>query len=335
MKKLYVILLFLILGLMLHSCKYAPLSKQMKQDKQSAAPLRFTLVAPLAQNPYWDTIREGMEAANKKLGVDTKYVAPTQINPNEQLDDLETAIASKVDGIITTAYNTKQFTPMINKAVEAGIPVVLIDNDAPRSKRTLYIGASNVKAGIKAGELMSKATVGRAAIGIMTAASDQTNLSDRVEGFQRAISKYPGMRIVSLKNGNSDSLQITEKLQEMLKEHPEITGIFCTGGYGSIIAAKMLEQRRNHVRITLIGFYSREDTIRNIENGVVYGSIVQNAGEIGYLGVKTLKELKDGKKFTTRIIDPGMLVVTRKNLDTYKKDENAKSYTEAGMGTGS
>ena len=60
---------------------------------------------------------------------------------------IDTAIASKVDGIITMALSPAAIGPAIDRAVDAGIPVVLVDTDAPESKRAAYVGTSNYDAG--------------------------------------------------------------------------------------------------------------------------------------------------------------------------------------------
>ena len=58
--------------------------------------------------------------------------------------------------------------PVINKAIDKGIPVFTVDTDAPRSKRLTYIGTNNYNAGIFMGKLVKSILGGEGSIGIST-----------------------------------------------------------------------------------------------------------------------------------------------------------------------
>jgi len=282
-----------------------------------AKPLRFTLVSPLVGHPYWVSVEDGMKAANEEFGVNTDYVGPTEINIDEQIKAIETAIASKVDGIITMALNPEAFKPVIDKAVDAGIPVVLIDTDAPDSKRNCYAGTSNKAAGFEAGKAMIEATGGKAKIGIITGAIDADNLNLRIDGFKEAIKDHPEMEIVAIEPSNTDLLIATEKAQSMLQAHPDITAFFGVSAYDVIGAAKIVEEKGLVGKITLVGFDDMPETLDYIRQGVVYAAIAQKPYQMGYLGVKLLKEIHEGKT-PESIIDTGVTVITKENVETYK-----------------
>jgi len=193
------------------------------ESDSEAKVYRFTLVSPLVGHPYWVTVEDGMKAGNEQFGVDTQYVGPTEINIDEQIKDIETAIASKVDGIITMALDPTAFTPVINKAVAAGIPVVLIDTDAPDSDRNFYAGTSNYAAGFEAGKAMIDATGGNANIGIITGAINAANLIERIDGFTDAIKDQPNMQILAVEPSDTDLLKATEKAQSLLQTYQNLT----------------------------------------------------------------------------------------------------------------
>jgi ribose transport system substrate-binding protein len=188
---------------------------------------RFAFVSPIIGHPYWVVVWHGVQNASAEIGANTTQTGPDgKVDLNEQIQAIETAIASRVDGILTMALNPTAMTPVINEAEAAGIPVVLIDTDAPNSNRECYLGTSNENAGIKAAEAMIKATGGKAKIGIVTGAIDADNLNLRIKGFKDTIAKYPGMKIVDLQAGNSDFLLATQKAEAMLTAHPDITAMF-------------------------------------------------------------------------------------------------------------
>lgn len=290
---------------------------QVADGGTSAEEYRFTLVSPLVGNPYWVTVEDGMKAGNEQYGVDTQYVGPTEINIDEQIKYIETAIASKVDGIITMALDPEAFTPVIDKAVDAGIPVVLIDTDAPDSKRDYYAGTSNFAAGQAAGESMIEATGGNAKIGIITGAINAANLNERIDGFKDAIKDEPGMEILAIEPSDTDLLKATEKAQTLLQTYPEMNAIFGVSSTDIQGAAKVAQEQNKIGEITLVGFDDLEDTLKYIQDGTVYSTVAQKPFEMGRLGVELLMQIKEGTAPEEKVIDTGVTVITKDNVDSY------------------
>ena len=285
---------------------------------QADASYRFTLVSPLVGHPYWVEVEDGMKAANAQYGVDTQYVGPTFISIDEQIKEIETAIASNVDGIITMALDPAAFTPFINRAVAAGIPVVLIDTDAPNSNRNYYAGTSNYTAGFEAGKAMIEATGGKASIGIITGAINAANLIERMDGFKTAIADYPDMKILAVEPSDTDLLKATEKAQTLLQTYPELDAFFGVSASDVQGAAKVVVEQKRAGEITCVGFDDMDDTIQYIKDGVIYATIVQKPFEMGRLGVELLYQIKEGGAPSEQIIDTGVTIVTAGNVNNYK-----------------
>jgi len=82
-------------------------------------------------------------------GVSAVFTGPPTVDANAQIESVNRPIAQKVDGIIMCAV-ADAVTPAIDKAIEAGIPVVCADADAPSSKRFSFISTGNYNAGYQA-----------------------------------------------------------------------------------------------------------------------------------------------------------------------------------------
>ena len=231
---------------------------------------------------------------------------------------IDTAIASKVDGIITMALSPAAIGPAIDRAVDAGIPVVLVDTDAPESKRAAYVGTSNYDAGYEAGKAMIEATGGKAKIGIIRGTIGQETDNDRIKGFEDAIKDEPDMEILTTEACNSDMLTGTQKAQDMLKAYPEMTAIFGSEGTGAVAAGKVLEEQGLSGTITVIGWDDTDECLDFIRTGVVKGTIVQKPDFMGRKAVELLTRIKNGEELTETVIDSGVTFVTAENVDTYK-----------------
>jgi len=284
-------------------------------------PLRFTFVSPFIGHPYWDVISQGVRTASTELGVNTIETGPIgEVNFKVQAEAFEVAIASKVDGILTAALNPEVLVPLINRAVAAGIPVVLIDTDAPNSNRSAYVGTSNYDAGLEAGKVMANQMGGRARVGIVTGDPEAENLNQRVAGFRKAVALDPGIRIVDVQPGQSDLLLATTKTRAMLRAHPDINALFGVSAECAIAAGRVVEEDGLVGKITILGFDDLPETLDFIRRGVVFGTLVQGNARMGFLGIHLLFDLRKGKKPTNLVVDTGVTLVTRDNVDSFRKN---------------
>jgi ribose transport system substrate-binding protein len=86
------------------------------------------------------------------------------------------------------------FQAEINKAVAQGIPVICVDADVPDSKRVLYIGTDNLKAGRESLKEMAALISDHGNIVLITIPA-QRNLDDRVAGVADALTDFPPIKL--------------------------------------------------------------------------------------------------------------------------------------------
>ena len=118
--------------------------------------LRFALVPKSIGHPYWEGVREGMEAAAAKLGVKAVFTGPPEASPDEQIKIIEDFITKGYDGIGISPNDKDSVKGVIQRAMAKGIAVVTFDSDSPDSERLMYIGTDNRGAGRVAGKAMLK-----------------------------------------------------------------------------------------------------------------------------------------------------------------------------------
>lgn len=106
---------------------------------------------------YWNANRQGLMDVCAELGVKGTFDGPPDQNPEAQANILDRVIARKPAGILIAPGNPNTLLPYINKAIDAGIPVICVDTDAPKSKRLAYIGTSNYDAGVMGARILARA----------------------------------------------------------------------------------------------------------------------------------------------------------------------------------
>ncbi|WP_339295825.1 substrate-binding domain-containing protein [Paenibacillus sp. FSL W7-1279] len=277
---------------------------------------------------YWKNILKGFEDGGDALGVTVDYRGSTQYDVEEQITVLEQVIAKKPAGIALSAIDSKALTSTINKAVDAGIPVVLFDADAPDSKAYSFLATNNYNAGVAAADKMAQLLGREGEIGIVTQPGQQ-NHDDRSEGFRDTLEqRYPGMSVVEIREGKGDTLVAKEAAADMLDKHPDLKGIFVTEAIGGMGVADAVIGADKANRITIIGFDTNKGTLDRISDGTIAATIAQGTWNMGYWSLQYLFHLHHGltvpaptlgndvSPLPTRV-DTGISIVTRENVNDY------------------
>src|SRR5262245_30965067 len=109
-----------------------------------AVKLRFAVMPKTLDLPVFNYAKTGAEREAAKRGnIEIIWRAPESADQIRQKEILESFITQKVDGIAISCLNGDFLTDTINRAVDAGIPVVTWDADAPKSKRMAFYGVDD------------------------------------------------------------------------------------------------------------------------------------------------------------------------------------------------
>ncbi|MBE3555217.1 MAG: sugar-binding protein [Thermicanus sp.] len=273
----------------------------------------FLLVSQEIENPYWAKVYAGAKEAADRENIYIEYKGPVQTDIEEHLRILERGIAERVDGIITQGLNAEAFTPVINKAVEAGIPVITIDTDAPHSKRIAYVGTYNYRAGRQAGQEMIRLTGGTGKVGIVTGSLEATNMIERVQGFKDALAASPNLHIVAVESSNISRIYASEKTDQILRDHPDITALYGTSALDGPGMAEVVKRRGLSGKITILSFDDLEETLAYIKEGVITATVAQNPIRMGSESILLMKKLLEGKAIPTLNLTD-TLILRKENL---------------------
>lgn len=156
----------------------------------SAAPARHFTIG-MSQCNLGEPWRVQMNADIRAAAADhpelTVIYKDAQNDTLKQRSHIEEFVSSKVDLIIISPKEAQPLTEPVARAMEAGIPVIVLDRALLGDKFTCFIGADNKKIGHAAGDWIVKKLGGKGKVvelkGLMTSTPGQ----DRHEGFREAI----------------------------------------------------------------------------------------------------------------------------------------------------
>lgn len=280
---------------------------------ESDKPLEITFVNPTVGLEYWTKADNGAKAAAEEFGVDLNIVGPTEVSPEQQASYIDTAVADKVDGIITCPWDVA-FTPSLQAASDAGIPVIAIDTDDPDCGRMAFYGTSNYDAGYEAGQLMAEATEEKGKVCIMTAVLTSPTQKERIDGFKAALEEYPEMEVLTEEQTNSDLQESVDKATACIGAYPECNAFFGAASLDGPGAAKAVEEMGLSGEYTIIGFDDVAETIKYIKSGDILASMAQDSYKMAYDAVKAIVDYHNGTEPEEEINSVAVEVITADNV---------------------
>jgi ribose transport system substrate-binding protein len=279
--------------------------------------LRFAVIPKSLDIPVFNYAKIGAEREARELGnVDILWNAPATADQLKQKEILESAITQHVDGISISCTNGDFLTETINKAIDAGIPVVTWDSDAPKSKRYAFYGVDDFASGKIMGEQAVKLLNGKGTVAIITSVG-ATNLQRRLDGMKEALAKAPGIQIVETFDIHEDSVRTVELIAAGTKRYPDLSAWLSTGGWP--VFTRNATAPVDPARTKFISFDTIQPALDLLREGRVTVLLGQKYFGWGSEPVRILYDIKHGKMPATPIIDSGVDVVTRENLDDYIK----------------
>ena len=111
---------------------------------------------------------EWREQMNKEIRREALFYPGVKIdirtakdNNAQQIADIESLIGEGVDLLIVSPNEADAITPVIEKAYNKGIPVVLVDRKIRSDKYTAYVGADNYEIGRQVGSYIAERLQGK------------------------------------------------------------------------------------------------------------------------------------------------------------------------------
>ncbi|RCX17998.1 monosaccharide ABC transporter substrate-binding protein (CUT2 family) [Anaerobacterium chartisolvens] len=276
---------------------------------------------------YWKGVYKGFKAAGDQLGVRTEFAGCDEYDANAQLKVFEQIVAKKPKGIALSPISSEIFKDPIDKAIAAGIKVTTFASDSPDSKRLTIITTDDITQGRLAADYIAQKTGERGTIGIIER-PNQTNHAKRVKAFMdRLEEKYPGMKVVSRATADGDEAKSARVAVAMIREHPDLSLIYCVAGIEGIGAGVGVKESGKPVKVFC--YDVDPQIIDMIKDGTIFASFQPNTVNMGYWSMLCLYTAANNlidpandwkaanKSPLPTTIDNGIDVVTKENCDYF------------------
>lgn len=199
------------------------------------------------------------------------------------------------DALVLVPLDYPWIERMIHDMTDANVPVVTVFSDLPSSARAAYVGVDNRIAGRTAGLLMGRFVGSR--IGTVAVLSASSRLHDQLErriGFAQVLEEdFRNLRWLTEPDFAEDDGSAGLAVQGLLAGHPDLVGVYVTGGGISGIAAT-LQESGDKARVVLIGHECTADTRAQLSERAIDVILDQDVRGIVHLaGLAALNFLND------------------------------------------
>lgn len=263
---------------------------------------------------YWLNVQAGAEAELAKSGGELIYTGPSLDGDIQgQVDLMQNAISSGVDGIILIPVDAEGLAPSVEQAEEAGIPVVVVDGPVDTDNVTSYIATDNEAGGRLAMETLMDLMGGEGKAVIVNALAGIPSNDGRGAGAEEAAAENPDIELLETLRG-ADQAAALQNVENMLTANSDIKGIFSAYDRGAIGASQALINAGLQDQVFQVAFDASVDEIQYLEDGVIDALIVQQPYEMGRLAVEYINDTLNGEEVPAETATE-VVVVTQENMN--------------------
>jgi ribose transport system substrate-binding protein len=290
----------------------------------AAEAYKIAVIPKGTTHEFWKSINAGAKKAEMELkaqGINVQIIwkGPLKEDDREQqIQVVENFIAQRVSGIVLAPLDRKGLVAPVETATRGKIPVVIIDSGLDSKSPVASVSTDNTEGGRIAARNLGKMLGGKGNVIMLRYAVGSASTEEREAGFLEVMKKdFPDIKLLSTDQHAGATRDSAKRTAENLLNRygRQLNGVFASNE--SSAAGMLLALRDAGLaggKVKFVAFDSGETLNAGLKAGDVQGMVVQNPMNMGYLGVKTMVAVLQGKKVEP-FIDTGVGFVTKENFN--------------------
>ena len=206
--------------------------------------------------PYRQHVNDELTAAAKAVPQFTLQIADGAGNVNTQTSQVDNFITQKVDLILISPFEASPLTPVVARAMKAGIPVIELDRKTvgdPGKDYTAFIGGDNYKIALEAGNYTADTLLpGGGDVAVLEGLPSSTPAVERLNGFKDGVKENAKIKIVAEQAADWLPDKAQTAFSAMLQAHPDIKVVYASNDMmaaGARLAAKGAGKKDGEIKI--------------------------------------------------------------------------------------
>jgi ribose transport system substrate-binding protein len=285
-----------MLGLLVPGCRRhesQPAGATVSESPQPAKRIGVTLLT--VQHQFYQDLRAGLRETADEYGYEL-LITTAEFDPARQANQIDEFIVQRLHAIVVCPCDSRSVGSSIAEANEAGIPVFTADiaSRSPLGKVVAHIASDNKQGGRQAAALLAEALGGEGKVAILSHPA-VASVTDRVDGFKEAIAAHPGIEIVAELSAEGKRDKAVRVMEDLLQSHPDLAGVFGINDDSALGALAAVEAAGKLGQIKIVGYDATPEARARIEEGRIYGDVIQNPRRIGQLTIRAIHDAFAGE----------------------------------------
>jgi ribose transport system substrate-binding protein len=305
------------------------------QDKK----YKFVWSPKATNNPVFAVAEQGGKIRSEELGdVEFVWIGPPNTDAQAQADMLDAAITAGCDGMGVSCNDATVLKPIIDRAMDQGIPVITWDSDSPDSKRLSFYSFENESAATAGAERFVEVMQDNPTktYVLLSGNAGAPNLEARIAAVQAVLQKpESGLEYVTTLFCNDDPVLGATLIEDQLTAMPDLGGIFWIGGwplFGDVNAMPQFVAAAEAGTLKSVAWDTLWMQLPLLENNIVQGLIGQKYFGWGYDGIGIMYDIVKHGITVPDFIDSGydLLTTPEQAVEFAKKWETQNFVPEGG-----
>ncbi len=274
-----------------------------------------------ASNTFWQAVQKGFDDACARVEANCQMIfTQTEGSIQEQLANMEAALAQNPDALITSIVDNTAFDDVIQRARDAGVTVIAANVDdlegAAGNARQAFVGQGFIPAGrtLATSQAANFPAEGPIKVLVGVSAPGQNWSEQRAQGIIEGLEEWAAAnpdREFSYEriDSGTDLATVGDRVGAYLAANPDTSAYFDTGYWHAAVARVLADGGTPPGQVLLGGFDLVPEVLDQMSNGYVQVQIDQQPYMQGYMPVMMVY-LNETVGLAPADIDTGQGVVT-------------------------
>lgn len=303
---LFATIFIVVLLLYIQALIQSPFNYRNNAESNEQKTYHYAFFLPASEYSFFKKLKAGAQSASESMDCSISF---HDIDADPM--SFEMVPFTGVDGIGIYTYSKDAATfENLARIVNAGIPIIQIENEIVRDKTTFFIGTNNFESGKAIGTMALKARKNTLNVALVYSEKNPGLMSDG-NLLELGLISTLGDRIGNIQREqvSLNPLDAERLTYDLMRQEPAIDVIVLTDPNDTLVTVQAIVDMNMVGAVQVIGFGEDDRIIEFIDKGLVLGTIVRNPYRIGFSAVMALLEISING-YTSAYVDTGISIIT-------------------------
>ena len=225
-----------------------------------------------------------------------------------------------MDVIVLTPVDFEGLEPMIKKAYEANIPVIVVDTNVKDSKYITYsVVSDNYDAGVQCANHMMQNLASAKIVLLQHSSANSGYL--RIQGFLDTIENYPQYEVVQRIECQGQLELAMPKMEAFLDKNIDFNVLMCLNDPSALGGMAALEEKNLLNGVYVYGVDGTPETKTLVSEGKMQATVAQYPKKMGEKVGKAIYKIFANKKIKNKEDKMDVHIVTKENVSSYSLED--------------